>query len=347
MLLLTDFIPKLEDEYTLQPEITTNIINYASKSLAHTIFFGGYGTGKNTLAKLLIAKHFNIQLSHLYKKSFIHFAFNEEEYKFIKSNYHFEINVQNIQKQNQGIIPEFILDLSKTVNIYTNKYKIIILNNAEYLSRNIQHQLRRMMEMYNSSCRLIFITHNLSNIDETIQSRCVKINVPYPEKQNLFNLIDTYLAIHGDKIQMDHNDKNINALITKYNYNVTLIFMHLCGMNHNIGVNEIVDINKEYATKLWTQINKKNMSISDVRKILNDISTTCLNYYDIFSYINDKLFQKYSDNLPKLTKIQETINYYFYLYEIGHKKNFQIECLIICLNLLIKNSEFVNFPFYI
>ena len=341
--MLLDITPKTEEEYTLHPDIATNIIECATHTIAHTIFFGDYGTGKNALAKLLIAKHFNVSLQNLYKKSFITFEHGELSYSFSKSNYHFEINVQNIPKNHQHIIAEFILDISKTMNIFTHRYKIIILNNAEFLSRNIQHQLRRMMEMYNKNCRIILITHNISNIDETIQSRCIRIGVPCPSKTVLSSLVKK-IVLTNPEIEFDCSVRNLFQLIDKMDSNVNKIVIYLYALKYGTALTSFSDANKQYADKIWTILVKKNAPIAEVRKVLSDITTSNINYYDIFRFIINKLSFKYSSDLSKLSTLLEIMNYHFYLYEIGYKKHFQLEGLLLTLHLCMKNSVYYFRP---
>lgn len=70
-------------------------------------------------------------------------------------------------------------------------FAVLVLNEVDKLSREAQHSLRRTMEKYSSSCRLILCCNSSSKVTEAIKSRClnVRINAPSQEEvQNLFLL---------------------------------------------------------------------------------------------------------------------------------------------------------------
>lgn len=53
---------------------------------------------------------------------------------------------------------------------------------AESLSRDAQHALRRTMEKYASSCKIILCCESSSRIIDPLRSRCVMIRVPSPSE---------------------------------------------------------------------------------------------------------------------------------------------------------------------
>lgn len=57
---------------------------------------------------------------------------------------------------------------------------VIVLTNVDQLTKDAQHALRRTMEKYVASCRLILCANSTSRILPAIKSRCLEIRVPAP-----------------------------------------------------------------------------------------------------------------------------------------------------------------------
>ena len=55
------------------------------------------------------------------------------------------------------------------------RFKVIIIAEADRLSKDAQHALRRTMEKYMKNCRVILLTKSTSRIIEPLRSRCLPI----------------------------------------------------------------------------------------------------------------------------------------------------------------------------
>jgi hypothetical protein len=69
-------------------------------------------------------------------------------------------------------------------------YKVLVLTEVDRLSRQAQAALRRTMEKYSSSCRLILVCNNQSKVIDPVRSRCLGIRVGAPSVDDVrFNII--------------------------------------------------------------------------------------------------------------------------------------------------------------
>jgi replication factor C subunit 3/5 len=68
---------------------------------------------------------------------------------------------------------------------------VLVLNEVDKLSREAQHSLRRTMEKYSSSCRLILCCNSSSKVTEAVRSRClnIRVNAPTQEEVSLYILV--------------------------------------------------------------------------------------------------------------------------------------------------------------
>ena len=87
--------------------------------------------------------------------------------------------------------------------------KIIFLDEADALTADAQHALRRTMEKYSGETRFILSANYASKIIEPIQSRCVVFRFKQLGEAEMKKYIER--IVDGEKLQID--EKAVNALI--------------------------------------------------------------------------------------------------------------------------------------
>ncbi len=66
------------------------------------------------------------------------------------------------------------------LNISHLLFTVIVIVEVDKLTRDAQHGLRRTMEKYVGSCRLILCCNSTSRVIPAIRSRCLAIRVAAP-----------------------------------------------------------------------------------------------------------------------------------------------------------------------
>ena len=125
-----------------------------NEDVPHLLLYGRAGTGKTTLAKVIVG---NIDCDTLYI---------------------------NASDENSVDAVRFkIRSFASTVGFKDSK--VIILDEADYLTPNAQAALRNVMETFSKHCRFILTCNYVERIIDPIQSRCQSYKVVPPSKKEV------------------------------------------------------------------------------------------------------------------------------------------------------------------
>lgn len=90
------------------------------------------------------------------------------------------------------VIQKLINEIAQTQQVSPQaprEYKVVILNEADGLSKDAQHALRRTMEKYMSNLRLFLVCQHLGKIIEPLQSRCILVRIPAPSDEVISHML--------------------------------------------------------------------------------------------------------------------------------------------------------------
>lgn len=167
----------------------------ASGDFPHMMFFGPSGAGKKTLIMALLKELYGPGVERV-KVSPQTFQINAKtvEINTIGSNYHIEMNPSDAGNNDIHVVQSVITELANTQTLKTagqgaKNFKVVILNEVDRLSVNAQHALRRTMEKYMATCRIILCSESACRVTAPLRSRCLGIRVPAPDAEAITTIL--------------------------------------------------------------------------------------------------------------------------------------------------------------
>ena len=158
--------PSTFQEVLGQNDIVKRVESFTqSFNIPHLLFAGPAGTGKSTLALVVVKQ--------LYGSNW-------------KENY-LELNASD--ERGIQIVREKVKNFARTKALGNVPFKVIFLDEADALTQEAQQALRRTMENYSGTCRFILSCNYSSKIIDPIQSRCAIFRFKLLEKKDIEKVI--------------------------------------------------------------------------------------------------------------------------------------------------------------
>ncbi len=145
--------PKNLDSYVGNENLKKKVSRYLKEGdVPHLLLFGNAGTGKTTLAKLIVK---NIECDHMY------------------------INASD--ENSVDVMRNKIKDFASSVGF--KPIKVIILDECDFLTPNAQAALRNLMETFSRHTRFILTCNYVEKIIDPIQSSVKSLVLHHHLKQ--------------------------------------------------------------------------------------------------------------------------------------------------------------------
>jgi replication factor C small subunit len=177
--------PKDIDGYVFRDETQREQVKQWIKegTIPHLLFSGAAGIGKTTLAKILIN------------------ALGIDTYDVLEINASRENNVDNVRNN--------ITNFVSTMPFGT--FKIVLLDEADFLSPNAQAALRGVMEEYSQTARFILTCNYPHKIIPALHSRCQGFHIEKVDHTEFTARAATVLVTEGVEFDLDVLDSYVKA----------------------------------------------------------------------------------------------------------------------------------------
>ena len=102
--------------------------------------------------------------------------------------YHLEITPADVGNYDRVVVQELLKEVAQTQQVdlgAKQRFKVVVINEADHLTRDAQAALRRTMEKYSPNLRLILLANSTSNIIAPIRSRTLLVRVAAPTEGDI------------------------------------------------------------------------------------------------------------------------------------------------------------------
>ena len=169
-----------------------------SGAIPHLLFSGAPGVGKTTLAKILINQ------------------LGVQDVDVLEINASRENSVDNVRER----ITNFVATMP------FGEFKVVLLDEADYISPNGQAALRGVMETYSSTARFILTCNYPNKVIPALHSRCQGFRIEKIDTTEFTARIATVLVTEGVEIDIDTLDSYVKATYPDLRKCINLVQMN-------------------------------------------------------------------------------------------------------------------------
>ena len=295
-LLVEKYRPYKLENYVGNENIKKSISKYLEQNdIQNLIFYGPAGTGKTTLAKLIVK---NLDCDHIY------------------------INASD----ERGI--ETIRDkVSSFASVASFKpIKVVILDEADFLTIQAQASLRNIIETFSRTTRFIMTCNFVERIIDPLQSRCQVLKIVPPTKKDIAKHLNWILQ--QEMIMHDVND--LAPLVNQYypDLRKCINIIQLSTQDNALQLDKSILVSSNYIDEVISKLKEDKDTFKEIRQIIADANV------DDFDELFRALYDRASEYLPNREgTIAILIN------EQQYRANFRIDKEINAMSLI---SQIIN-----
>jgi len=229
----------------------------ANGDVPHLLFYGTAGTGKTTLAKIIAG---SVDADVMY------------------------INASD--ENSVDAVRDKIKRYASTVGF--RKWKIIILDEADYLTPNAQAALRNLMETYSKTTRFILTCNYVEKIIDPIQSRCQTFAITPPSKTDVAKRLVQVL----EQNEVTYDIKDVAAIINASYPDIrrAINAAQASVVNGNLQLDKASAIQANYMSEILAVLQDskdKKSAFAKIRQIIADSKVR--DFTPLYTYLFDAL----------------------------------------------------------
>ena len=237
-LLVEKYRPIKLENYVGNKNIKKSISSYLEQNdIQNLIFYGSAGTGKTTLAKLIVK---NLDCDHIY--------INASD----------ERGIETIRDKVSGFasVASF------------KSLKVVILDEADFLTIQAQASLRNIIETFSRTTRFIMTCNFVERIIDPLQSRCQVLKIVPPTKKDVAKHLNWICK--EESIKHDIND--LVPLVNQYypDLRKCINTIQLSTQDNILKLDKSILVSSNYIDKVIYKLKKDKDTFKEIRQIIAD-----------------------------------------------------------------------------
>jgi len=274
-LLVEKYRPINLENYVGNGHIKKSISQYIGQNdIQNLIFYGPAGTGKTTLAKLIVK---NLDCEHLY--------INASD----------ERGIETIRDKVSGFASSASF----------KPLKVVILDEADFLTIQAQASLRNVIETFSRTTRFILTCNYVERIIDPLQSRCQTLKVVPPSKQDIaYHLMDVFKSE-----EVDCSADDLKIIVNQYYPDIRKMLntIQLSIQDSEVVIDKSILVSSNYMAQVIKELKNAKPNWRTIRQIIANANVN--DFEEFYRYLFDNA-SVYADGKEGMVAIY--INEYTY-----------------------------------
>jgi len=204
--------PHTLDEMDYHMDLTERLKRIAREecraNMPHLLFAGPSGSGKSTRVHALLREIYGkgadiVKVETRNVTPNPNAPSNTVDLQVVTSNHHLAVTPSDLGRKDRAVVMQLIKEVASHPPLGGHTFKVVVIDEAGSLTTDAQAALRRTMEKYMRTCRLVLTCESASKIIAPLRSRCLAVRVGRPSVDEAAAVLQKVAAKESVKVPLE------------------------------------------------------------------------------------------------------------------------------------------------